>query len=276
MALRLSLIFIFFSSKLFSHAQDISGVWVGNYKGSGFAANPDKLVVEIIVYNDSLITGLSHLYYKHNEYEHYKIYGVIQKDGTIYFSEDSTIAVKLGPMDENCMGNYTMKLSSTDTSLFLDGRWRDNSTALFHCASTDVWLEKKKDNPKKNITSSKIDNKLERTSDLQSLIELTADEKESITIELYDNGIVDHDSVSLYLDDSMILFKQLVTAKPIILNISPGKKTSLNKLKLVAESLGSIPPCTVFMIIKTKKKRYEVNLSSNFNSNAVVEFFLKE
>jgi len=276
MALRLSFILIFFTSILLSHAQDISGVWIGNYKGAVFAANPDKLVVEIIVYNDSLITGLSHLYYKHNEYEHYKIYGVIHNDGTIYFSEDSTIAVKLGPMDENCMGNYTTKLSSTDTSLFLKGRWRDNSTALFHCASTDVWLEKKKNIPKKQITSSKIDDKLQRTSDIQSLVELTSDEKESITLELYDNGIVDHDSVSLYLDDSMILYKQLVKAKPIVLNISLGKQTSLNKLKLVAESLGSIPPCTVFMIIKTKKKRYEVNLSSTLNSNAVVEFFLKE
>jgi len=276
MALRLLFITVFFSSAIFSRAQDISGVWIGNYKGSAFAANPDKLVIEIIVYNDSLITGLSHLYYKHNEYEHYKIYGVIQKDGTIYFSEDSTISVKLGPMDENCMGNYTMKLIETDTSFLLNGRWRDNSTALFHCASSDLWLEKIKDNFKDKIIPPKIDNKLERTSDIQSLVEITSDEKESITLELYDNGIVDHDSVSLYLDDSIVLFKQLVTAKPIVLNISPGKKTSLNKLKLVAESLGSIPPCTVFMIIKTKKKRYEVNLSSSFTSNAVVEFFLKE
>jgi len=276
MALRLLFITVFFSSAIFSRAQDISGVWIGNYKGSAFAANPDKLVIEIIVYNDSLITGLSHLYYKHNEYEHYKIYGVIQKDGTIYFSEDSTISVKLGPMDENCMGNYTMKLIETDTSFLLNGRWRTNSTGLFRCASSDLWLEKIKDNFKDKIIPPKIDNKLERTSDIQSLVEITSDEKESITLELYDNGIVDHDSVSLYLDDSIVLFKQLVTAKPIVLNISPGKKTSLNKLKLVAESLGSIPPCTVFMIIKTKKKRYEVNLSSSFTSNAVVEFVLKE
>lgn len=269
-------IIIFFSSTLLSRAQDISGIWVGNYEGSVFAANPDKLVVEIMVYNDSLITGLSHLYYKRNEYEHYKIYGVIRKDGTIYFSEDSVIAVKLGPMEENCMGNYTMKLSSIGASLLLRGRWKDNSTSLFRCASSGVWLEKEKNIPEKQITSSKIDNKLARTSDIQSLVELTSDEKESITIELYDNGIVDQDSVSLYLDDSLILYKQLVTAKPITLAISPDKKIAMNKLKLVAESLGSIPPCTALMIIKTRKKRYEVNLSSNFSSNAVVEFFLKE
>ena len=45
-------------------AQDISGVWTGNYLKHAFAATPEKLVVEIFLYNDSLITGASHLYYK--------------------------------------------------------------------------------------------------------------------------------------------------------------------------------------------------------------------
>ena len=259
-----------------SFTQDISGVWVGNYKGHAFAANPDKLVVEIYVYNDSLITGLSHLYYQHNQYEHYKINGVIKPDGTIYFSEDSTIAVKLGFMEENCLGNYTMKFSSTDTSLRLEGRWKDNSTALFHCQPTGVWLEKQKQTDKKAPTSLKADKKSERASDIQSLIEVSADEKENITLELYDNGIIDHDSVSLYLDDSMILYKQFVSARPIIITISLDKNNSLNKLKLVAESLGSIPPCTVLLFVKTRKKKYQVNLSSSFGATAIVEFFLKE
>ena len=40
--------------------------------------------------------------------------------------------------------------------------------------------------------------------------------------------------------------------------------------------MGSIPPCTALMIIYIQNKRYEVYLSSNFEKNAVVEFFLKE
>src|SRR4030095_731501 len=97
---RSSLVSLFFFINLFPSAQDISGVWVGNYKPAFFAAHPEKLVVEISIYNDSLITGASHLYYKNDQYEHYKIYGVFRKtENIIYFSEDSTIAVKLGPMD---------------------------------------------------------------------------------------------------------------------------------------------------------------------------------
>jgi len=263
--------------QLFLSAQDISGVWVGNYKPSFFTATPEKLVVEISIYNDSLITGASHLYYKHQQYEHYKIYGVYKKqESIIYFSEDSTIAVKLGPMDENCPGRYTMKLTSTGNLLEMTGKWEDNSVSIFQCPPSGVWLEKKSNEKIKQTNSTPKDKRLERISDIQSLVEISSIEKDSILIELYDNGIVDNDSASIYLDDSLLLYKQFVSGKPVSLYVSLDKQRPISKLKLVAENLGSIPPCTVLMIISIKKKRYEVNLSSNFNSNAVVEFFLKE
>ena len=264
-------------NSLLMSAQDISGVWVGNYKPALFSTTPEKLVVEIFVYNDSLITGASHLYYKNDQYEHYKIFGKYRKkESFIYFSEDSTIAVKLGFMEENCLGNYRMKLTSTGNLLQMTGRWEDNSTKQFRCPTTGVWLEKKSNEDSKQIDSRPADEKLERRSDIQSLVEISNNEKDSILVELFDNGVIDNDSASIYLDDSLLLHKQLVSNKPISFYISLDKQKPLSKLKLVAENLGSIPPCTVLMIIKTKKKRYDVNLSSNFSSNGVVEFFLKE
>jgi len=277
MASRSFFVTLFSFIQLLLSAQDISGVWTGNYKPSFFTATPEKLVIEISIYNDSLITGASHLYYKHQQYEHYKIYGVYKKkESILYFSEDSTIAVKLGPMDKNCLGRYTMKLTSTGDFLEMTGKWEDNSVSLFQCPPSGVWLEKKANEKTKQTNSAPKDKRLERKSDIQSLVEISTTEKDSILIELYDNGIVDNDSASIYLDDSLLLFKQFVSSKPVSLYVSLDKQRPISKLKLVAENLGSIPPCTVLMIITTKKKRYEVNLSSNFNSNAVVEFFLKE
>ena len=271
-----ALIAILFISHTLS-SQDISGVWTGNYQKHAFSSNPEKLVVEIFVYNDSLITGASHLYYKNNTYEHYKIKGMVRKkDGIIYFSEDSTIAVKLGSLEENCLGNYTMKLTNTDTLLLLKGKWEDNSDAFFHCAPSDVWLQKRIISSVNQIAAGKTDKNLERRSDIQSLVEISGAEKDSIEIAVFDNGIIDNDSVSLYFNDSLLIHKQVISNRPLILRISPDGKKPLSKLILAAESLGSIPPCTALMIIKTKKKRYEVNLSSSFHSNGVVELFLKE
>ena len=168
---RFLLISLSLLSHLFISAQDISGVWVGNYKPAAFSITPEKLVVEIFVYNDSLITGASHLYYKNDQYEHYKIFGKYRKkESFIYFSEDSTIAVKLGFMEENCLGNYTMKVTSAGNMLQLTGRWQDNSTKLFRCPSTGVWLEKKANQEIKQTDSRPADEKLERRSDIQSLV----------------------------------------------------------------------------------------------------------
>ena len=277
MKLNLLIAAICFLTNLMSVGQDISGTWIGNYEPTSFASHPEKLVVEIFVHNDSIITGASHLYYKKNLYEHYKINGVIRKkEGMIYFSEDSTIAVKLGLMEENCLGNYTLKLIVKDNTLRLDGRWRDNSNSIFRCPSSGVWLEKDHKAGVKKTLPKEQDKILERRSDIQSLVELSNSETDSILIEVFDNGIVDQDLVSIYLDDSLLIHKQLVTAKAITFYISVDKNKPISKLKLVAESLGSIPPCTVLMIVKTRKKKYEVNLSSTLNLNGVIEFFLKE
>ena len=57
---------------LLSHAQDISGTWIGNYKKTSLTYNPEKLIVEIFVHSDSIVTGASHLFYKNFKYEHFK------------------------------------------------------------------------------------------------------------------------------------------------------------------------------------------------------------
>ena len=66
----------------------------------------------------------------------------------------------------------------------------------------------------------------------------------------------------------------MITAKPITFYVSLSKNVNpIAHLRLVAENMGSIPPCTALMIVTTKTKRYEVRLSSNFSKNATVELF---
>ena len=116
-----------------------------------------------------------------------------------------------------------------------------------------------------------------RETDVQSILEIDAAEKDSIKVDVYDNGEIDGDSVSVYEENSPRINKKMITAKPITFYVSLNKNVNpIAHLRLVAENMGSIPPCTALMIITTKTKRYEVRLSSNFNKNATVELFLKE
>jgi hypothetical protein len=126
------------------NAQNISGEWIGNYGKSFLTTNPQKLVVEIFIHNDSIVTGASHLIYSGNFYEHYTIKGKYnKKDSTISFIEDSTIAVKLG-LGGNCLGIYTMKFASVnDTILRFEGMWKDKKRGILRCPKSTVLLPKK-------------------------------------------------------------------------------------------------------------------------------------
>jgi hypothetical protein len=279
----------FYSNPL--QGQDLSGVWVGNFSKHIMMTHPEKLVIELYLHDDSLISGASHLYYRNNNYEHYTLVGSYnRKDSIAHFREDSTLGVKLGFMGSNCLGNYTTKFQVTDTSMLLLGKWSDNSTSVLGCPTVKVRLEKPLPQKKLPVTvdakrkekepeTDKIvvkDKNLERTSEIQSLIEISAAEKDSIKIELYDNKEIDGDIISLYLNEDALLHKYTLNATPLVLYISLNNGVMVDKIKMAAESMGSDPPCTAMMLITTPTgKKYQVNLSSNYNKNSIVEFFLK-
>lgn len=282
-------------------AQDLSGTWTGNYSKHFLMTHPRKLVVELSQHNGNELNGASHLYYSGNKYEHYTLSGVFDpKDSTVFFREDSTLSVHLGFGGSNCLGHYDTRLVYTDSSMQLTGTWSDNANGLFRCNTVKVFLEKPLPRPVRRETTAppkpkdslqKIrtagpeplmpepadHKKLARAAIIQSLIEVAPAEKDSIRIELYDNKEIDGDIISLYYNDTPVLRKQALTDKPLVLYLSLDPKVPVSKLKMVAESLGSDPPCTAMMKVTTRTgKHYEVNLSGDYSKNSVVDLFLKE
>ncbi|MGB4843867.1 MAG: LamG domain-containing protein [Ferruginibacter sp.] len=101
-------------------------------------------------------------------------------------------------------------------------------------------------------------------------------EQDSIAVTLYDNGIVDGDSVTLIYNNVILTTHQLLTEKPVTFYIKILPGNSRNELVMYAENLGSIPPNTALMVIYDGDKRYELNVSSSKSSNGVVSFKLKQ
>jgi hypothetical protein len=259
-----------------SVAQELSGKWEGNYSNVIDMFQMEKLVVDLEVRHDTVVSGSSHLYYSGSQYEHYTITGIYdQKDSTIFFMEDGTIAVNVGFFNLTCLGNYTMKLSVRDSIMRLEGRWKANAK-ISGCPSSRVYLEKKLPRKMDTTHTKRTDPNLKRGTDIQKLIKVADDEKDSIRMELVDNAQVDNDVVSVYLDDSLILSRQKLTATPHVFHIALSRKLERCSIKMVAESMGSVPPCTALMVVATRKNRYNVTLSSDFGTNGVLKLFLKE
>lgn len=263
-------IFLFLNFKVC--AQILNGKWTGNYAKTHIFSDPQSLIVNISIHDDSIITGTSHLLYKNRKYEHHKISGIFNiKDSSLYFKESLVNHnIDLGSVYEV---TYKMKLKSVGNFWRLQGKWKGTRSTFGYLPYNKVWLEKMKDtlsNKKNDSISAK------RKTDVQQVVEISKIEKDSIRVSIFDNGEIDGDSISVYLDDSLIINNVRISDKPISFKLSLSDAKQFYKIKMVAENLGEIPPNTALMIIETLKNRYEIRLSSDFNKNAVVEFMLKE
>jgi hypothetical protein len=93
-----------------------------------------------------------------------------------------------------------------------------------------------------------------------------------VELNIYDNGTVDNDTISVYIDKKLVLSKKRLTEKAITLKINLDESTNYHELVMVAENLGEIPPNTSLMVVKAGKQQYEVRITSTEQKNAVVIF----
>jgi hypothetical protein len=96
-----------------------------------------------------------------------------------------------------------------------------------------------------------------------------------INIRLYDNGEVDDDSISIYMDNKLILANQRLSAAPITINLKMDVDNAEHTLVMVAENMGRFPPNTSLMIVQDGDKKYEVRITSTERKNAMVRFKLE-
>jgi hypothetical protein len=95
---------------------------------------------------------------------------------------------------------------------------------------------------------------------------------EEVIVKLFDNGEIDGDTISVYLDNKLILSKKLLTAKALTVNLRMDEDNSEHELVMVAENLGRIPPNTSLMIVTAGDKKFEVRITSTEQKNAMVRF----
>ncbi|MEP7164409.1 MAG: hypothetical protein ABI741_06940 [Ferruginibacter sp.] len=103
---------------------------------------------------------------------------------------------------------------------------------------------------------------------------LVVNEK-NITLSVYDNGIIDSDTVSIFYNGKLILSHQRLSEQPIVIPISLDEKTTTHEITLFAENLGSIPPNTALVVVNAGEKRYELYASASLTENAVIIFEYK-
>jgi len=201
-----------------------------------------------------------------------------------------------------------IKLRNEDTLRSVDGIWKTNQTKVYYAlhggvemkrtndssrsalishlkelniiaqpnyASTKVKIKQKEDKVKikaEDKTAKKAVEKPvplpyhQRTDKVIQSFDVSGD---SLVLSFYDNGVIDGDSISVYLNNHNIIASTKLTSSATRKTIQLTQPGEI-RLLLVAENLGTIPPNTGLLVIKDGDKTYQINFSADMQTNAAI------
>ncbi len=99
---------------------------------------------------------------------------------------------------------------------------------------------------------------------------------DSLQLALYDNGEIDGDTVSVFLNEELIMPRQGLkeTAVRKTIYLPPGTEEAT--LLLYAENLGKYPPNTGLLVVRDGDDVYQVRFSADLKENAAIRFRRKK
>ena len=100
---------------------------------------------------------------------------------------------------------------------------------------------------------------------------------DSLILSLYDNGEVDGDTVSVFLNGETFLSNQGLKSTAIKKTIyTSGQAYEEIEIILFAENLGRYPPNTGLLIIRDGEDRHEIRFSADFEQSAAIRLVRKK
>lgn len=123
----------------------------------------------------------------------------------------------------------------------------------------------------KKITEAPQSGQFEKRS--SNIIKTIAVKQAQVKVDLYDNGEIDGDTVSVFFNGKLLLAHKKLTTRALSLSVDiDPSDNAVNELVMYADNLGSIPPNTALMVVTDGDKRYEVRISSDLKKSGAIRF----
>ena len=257
-----------------AQAQNLNGIWKGRLvqdPGGCFPVYNIELQLEIA---GTHLTGASYHYSDTSNFVKEDFEGTFNDlTHELLINEIKVLTFHVPSDCVPCIKKYSLSFHKGDNEEQLRGSWggitMGNKVA---CPSGTIVLTRMissdfKTEPKLPITLTQRNNKLIR--------EIKVDTG-TIRLDFYDNGIIDGDTISVYVNGNTVVSNRMLTAKPITTYVRIDLNKTEQEVIMVGENLGAIPPNTALMIITAGEKRYQLYLESDEQKNAMVRFIYEK
>ena len=98
----------------------------------------------------------------------------------------------------------------------------------------------------------------------------------TISIDLYDNGTIDNDTIMIYDNKKLLLDNRRLSYKSTHFEVNFSNESSIHEIIIVAQNLGLVPPNTALMVVKDGSNRQEIYITSTLSLNAMIVFEQKK
>lgn len=304
---KLFFLFLLFAS-LRSGSQSVFGGWYGyaNVKTNSSASN---YLVELILQPEkNHVTGILNYYFK-NTYRGIQVKGNYDAASRQLSLYDVPVAYygSITNFEVDCIMNMRATLRVAQAGSTLQGSFNSLPEYRYTCPDVNINLKldtavSSKDSVKKAISEFKEYYQVWKPSVADTLVaasivptkvinyvtenEFTKRknvithevevESDSIRVDVYDNGEIDGDIISVFYNQQLILNSQKLTHKSIHIDLVLDPAKISNEISMFAENLGLIPPNTALMVINDGKNKFEIPISSNLERNATISIKRKK
>jgi hypothetical protein len=261
-----------------AHAQPLTGVWKGIRTQDAGGCFPEySLELHIIYMQNNTFIGNA---YSFDKDKYTKInftgkYNPLTKRMVII--ENAVLQYNVPDNCIPCIKTYDLTFTKNGGAETLLGEWKGHEMGnSLNCQPGKVTLSRQtKASFPVDIYQSDTLASMQKNLHLQNrekeLVQAIPIDTSFIKIELYDNAEIDDDTVSVFVNNTLLLYKKRLTNKPLTLDVNVFPDTDY-ELMMYAENLGRIPPNTSLMVITAGRKRYQLHLSSSEQKSAIVRF----
>ncbi len=303
-----ALVILLLFTSVYSQAQSVFGYWYG-YANVKTNSSANNYLVELVLQPEQgYVKGILNYYFK-NSYRSLQVkgnYNTANRQLSLY---DIPVVYhgSLTNFEVDCMMNMQATLRVTRSGSNLVGAFISLPDYRYTCADIRLNLThnadiSKKDSVLKAISEYKenyqvwtpsyndtdvsvtvIPRKVvnyvteneftKRENVVMHEIEVDSD---SLRVDVYDNGEIDGDIISVFYNKQLILSNQKLTHKSIHIDVSLDPAKEVNEISMFAENLGLIPPNTALMRISDGKKQHDIRLSSSLEKNSTIRIKRKK
>ncbi|MDF2192098.1 hypothetical protein [Paraflavitalea sp. CAU 1676] len=260
-------------------AQSLTGIWRGKRTQGSQGCFPEYfLELHITWSNETSMMGNAYSYVNDKQFTKVNFTGKYNPlNKRMVITESAVLQYSVPANCIPCIKIYDLIWSKNGAQEALLGDWQGhemgNNTA---CPPGKITLNRESIptfpvDIFQNDSLLKLQQNLKLQNREKEVVQTLTIDTSNIKIELYDNAEIDDDTVSIFLNNTLLLHKKRLTDKPLTVQFSAFPNMEY-ELMMYAENLGRIPPNTSLMVITAGKKRYEVRLSSSEQKSAVVKF----